>query len=344
LRHRDIELHLHPRDPRGAIRSVRLPPGKARLVGALVAGFALLLGLGAAASPRAIRVRLSARDYHAGVALRQELGNRLQALVTELAALEERARRLRQNAERIERAYGFDPDETGDGVDRHAAAIEAPSTIFARRIAEGNQSEGRLVRDLAAIDRSLRRLERFERDRPAEVRALPVGAPVSGGDVVLASGYGPRRSPYTQEMEFHAGIDLAAPRGTPVLAPAAGTVAWAGVLTARARDDWWRLGKVVVIRHGDRFRTIFGHLDAIRVRPGQSVKRGDVLGDLGETGWTTAPALHYEIRRLDGGDWIAVEPRVYLLTLPEAEVESPPRASPVADGPLPQPLPTEFRR
>jgi murein DD-endopeptidase MepM/ murein hydrolase activator NlpD len=116
------------------------------------------------------------------------------------------------------------------------------------------------------------------------------------------------------------------------------------VLTARSRDDWWRLGKAVVIRHGDRFRTIYGHLDAIKVRPGQGVSRGDVLGELGETGWTTAPALHYEIRRAEGSEWIAVEPREYLLTLPAAEIEAPPRASPVASGPLPQPLPPEFRR
>ena len=198
------------------------------------------------------------------------------------------------------------------------------------------------MRDLEFVGRSLARIETHERERPEEPQTLPVGAPISGESVVLASGFGPRRSPYTQEMEFHSGIDLAAPRGTPVASPAAGTVVWAGVLTARARDDWWRLGRTVVIRHGDRFRTLLGHLDSIRVRPGQRLERGDVVGTLGETGWTTAPSLHYEIRRLELGEWFAVDPREYLLSTPGDEGAAAP-VRPV-DGAQPQPLPPEFRR
>src|SRR5262245_48563772 len=107
MAHRDIELHLHPRDPRGRIRSLRLRPGVARRWGAGLVALALLFAAGLFCAPRAVRVRRSARDYRAGVALRQELGDRLQALLTRLELLARRGEMLRQRTARIERLYGL---------------------------------------------------------------------------------------------------------------------------------------------------------------------------------------------------------------------------------------------
>ena len=346
--HRDIELHLHPRDPRGRIRSIRLRPRVARRAGAALIALALLLLAGLLAAPRAVRVRLSARDYRAGVALRQELGDRLQALLARLDLLARRAGRLRQRTARIERIYGLavaDGAEEARSAEARAALAEGAPTIFAAQIAQGNRTERGLARDLEAIDAANARVEAFEREHPELTRELPVGAPVSGESVVLAGGFGPRRSPYTQEMEFHTGVDFAAPRGTPVVAPAAGVVAWAGVVTPQPSNDWWRLGRVVVLRHGSTYRTIFGHLDSASVTPGRRVAAGEKIGTVGESGWTTAPNLHYEIRHLESGEWTAADPIGYLLLLDERVRDGEPfQARAGAESVLPPPLPGQFKR
>ena len=146
-------------------------------------------------------------------------------------------------------------------------------------------------------------------------------------------------------MEFHSGVDFAAPRGTPVVAPAAGVVAWAGAVFPQPSNDWWRLGKVVVLRHGATFRTIFGHLDSIAVSPGRRVAAGERLGTVGETGWTTAPNLHYEIRRLEEGEWLAADPAGYLLSLDEPLRDAIAALTRAGDPAVrPQPLPSQFKR
>jgi murein DD-endopeptidase MepM/ murein hydrolase activator NlpD len=104
----------------------------------------------------------------------------------------------------------------------------------------------------------------------------PVLAPV--GD-----GFGPRGN------GFHAGIDLLAPRGTPVLAAGPGTVTWAG-----PRAGGW--GRLVVIRHPDGVRTLYAHLASISVKVGWQVAGGTILGRVGASGDATGPHLHFEVR------------------------------------------------
>jgi murein DD-endopeptidase MepM/ murein hydrolase activator NlpD len=312
----------------------------------LLALLLLLLVAGIAAAPRAIRIRLSARDYRAGVALRQELGDRLQALLARLELLARRAAALRERTARIERIYGIaaHAGETARPEAPRATTSEPAPTIFAAQIASGNRTERELAHDLEAIGAAIARIADFEGRHPVAAAELPVGAPLSGENVVLAGGFGPRRSPYTQEMEFHSGVDFAAPRGAAVVAPAAGVVVWAGTVTPQPGNEWWRLGRVVVLRHGAAFRTVFGHLDSIAVAPGKRVAAGDRLGTVGETGWTTAPNLHYEIRRESAGEWIAVDPIGYLLALPESERYAGAAARTPVDGLAPPPLPSQFKR
>jgi murein DD-endopeptidase MepM/ murein hydrolase activator NlpD len=339
---RDWELHLHPRDPRGKIRSLRLSPARVRRVFVLILLLVAWCAAGIAAAPRAIRTGRSQNDYRAGVALRQELGDRTEALVARLGQLAERGRELRDRLERVERLYGtFPPGAEGEPANRAAALPDA--TIFARRIADGRRAAGELENDLERVEASIGRISAHERAAPEVAATLPVRSPLGSDDVVLSSGFGPRRSPYTRELEFHSGIDFAAPRGTPVLAPADGVVAWTGVMSANPRSDWWRLGRTIVVRHGDRIRTLYGHLDAIEVRPGQKVRVGARLGRVGETGWTTAPHLHYEIRRLENGEWAPADPRQFLLALPAPDTRGLPESR-EGGAPLPAPLPRAFLR
>ncbi|MBC8259247.1 MAG: M23 family metallopeptidase [SAR324 cluster bacterium] len=113
----------------------------------------------------------------------------------------------------------------------------------------------------------------------------------------LSDRYGMRTDPFTKKREYHAGIDFRARRGTPVYAPADGVVR-----TASRKSGF---GLLVELQHGRgffpgkkksvRYRTRFAHLSKIKVRRGQQLKRGDILGLVGSTGRSTGPHLHYEI-------------------------------------------------
>jgi murein DD-endopeptidase MepM/ murein hydrolase activator NlpD len=148
----------------------------------------------------------------------------------------------------------------------------------------------------AEIDRLLR-LSSFELEKYAEVEAgmhdlkdrldhTPSIWPTKGW---LSRGYGMKNDPFTGYRRLHRGIDISNNTGTPIFAPAAGRVQ--SILTDRG------MGKVVVIDHGYGFVTRYGHLSQIGVKRGQLVERGEELGKMGSTGYSTGPHLHYEVWR-----------------------------------------------
>jgi murein DD-endopeptidase MepM/ murein hydrolase activator NlpD len=101
----------------------------------------------------------------------------------------------------------------------------------------------------------------------------------------LTSRYGHRVSPFTGRRQLHAGIDIAAATGTPIIAPARGRVVFAGYKG--------HLGRAIVIDHGYRMRTTFGHAHELSVERGQTVGRGQQIASIGSTGRSTGPHLHY---------------------------------------------------
>lgn len=117
----------------------------------------------------------------------------------------------------------------------------------------------------------------------------------------LTSGYGNRRSPFTGLLEHHEGLDIANSAGTEVIASADGVVAFAGTKSA--------YGMAVVINHGYGYQTTYGHLGAALVREGQRVKRGQKIGEMGNSGRSTGPHLHYNVA-LNG---LSVNPMSYIL-------------------------------
>jgi murein DD-endopeptidase MepM/ murein hydrolase activator NlpD len=127
---------------------------------------------------------------------------------------------------------------------------------------------------------------------------MPTVPPVKGH---LSSGFGWRASPFSRKASFHEGLDIVADAGTPVFAPAGGIVACVGRLPG--------LGHYLILDHGHGVTTRYGHLGRIRVKEGWKVKRGDRIAQVGTTGRTTGPHLHYEVRiknRLE-------DPRKFLL-------------------------------
>jgi murein DD-endopeptidase MepM/ murein hydrolase activator NlpD len=133
-------------------------------------------------------------------------------------------------------------------------------------------------------DRSAR-LEEFYRDQKLLLASTPSVWPVRG---YLSAGFGNRIDPFTGLKDFHSGIDISTPRGTAVAAPAEGTV-----VACNPRAGAY--GNAIIIDHGYGIVTRYGHLDGFNVKPGQRVKRGEVIGFVGSTGRSTAPHLHYEV-------------------------------------------------
>ena len=169
------------------------------------------------------------------------------------------------------------PEATSAGVGG-ATGMESQAPVLAPRA-------------LAAIDESLTsltrrsaQLEEFYRDQTLVLASTPSIWPVRG---YLSAGFGNRKDPFTGQRDFHSGIDISTPIGTRIFAPADGVVLSAAVQGA--------YGNSLMMDHGFGVVTRYGHLDAYAVRPGQRVRRGDLIGFVGNTGRSTGPHLHYEV-------------------------------------------------
>lgn len=123
--------------------------------------------------------------------------------------------------------------------------------------------------------------------------SLPAIQPVSNEDLTrMASGYGYRTDPVYKTTKFHAGMDFTAPRGTPIYATGDGKV-----IQADAANRGY--GNHVRIKHGYGYVTLYAHMSKFNCKVGQKVKRGDVIGYVGNTGKSVGPHCHYEVRKND---------------------------------------------
>jgi murein DD-endopeptidase MepM/ murein hydrolase activator NlpD len=121
------------------------------------------------------------------------------------------------------------------------------------------------------------------------------------GSAVTTSEFGWRLHPVIGNWLMHAGKDLAAPEGTPVVASLSGRVVMSGLAGG--------YGLAIEVEHDNpRRRTLYGHLSELYVREGQTVRQGEVIGRVGSTGLSTGPHLHFELRLPQEGGWVAVDP------------------------------------
>jgi murein DD-endopeptidase MepM/ murein hydrolase activator NlpD len=151
---------------------------------------------------------------------------------------------------------------------------------------------------ISGIESNIHKLDQFLLDKESFLNSTPTILPADGW---ITSYFGQRMSPWAGRLKMHEGLDVGAPYGTPVHAPADGIITYSGEKAG--------FGKFVQIDHGYGIETIYAHNQSLNVRSGQKIKRGYLLAAVGNTGHSTGPHLHYEVR-VNG---IAVDPLYFIL-------------------------------
>lgn len=309
-----LEIQFHPGDIRSRVRYFFFSHQQVRFI---LAGAALALVFGLLnllIFPGVVRDIMSRNAYRSLVQERSRQGERLQGSITRLGRLKRDSEAVHLRMSRIYMAYGLEGDESVGQGGFPFKVPPVPDSIYAGAVARAGQLEAEISEQLQVLDTFITEVQTFESAHGGQVRTTPSISPLRSRDFVLTSPFGTRRSPFTKKIDFHAGIDLAAPIGTPIRAPADGVVVFAGRYPLKQSVSWWRYGNLVALRNGDGFITLFGHCDEVRVRNGQRVEQGTVLATVGNTGWSTSPHLHYEVRHRDGEEGFRpVDPRIYIL-------------------------------
>jgi murein DD-endopeptidase MepM/ murein hydrolase activator NlpD len=171
---------------------------------------------------------------------------------------------------------------TGGPVE--TTALESASSVFSTSLASPEDTFGALRDLLQGLESRLNFVRRDVERRVQLANATPSIWPTRGA---LTSFFGGRSDPLTGEPAYHSGIDISAEKGQPVYATADGIVQSAGYT-----GDY---GNLIVLKHAFGLSTRYGHLSGYRVKTGDTVKRGDVIGYIGSTGRSTGSHLHYEI-------------------------------------------------
>jgi murein DD-endopeptidase MepM/ murein hydrolase activator NlpD len=184
------------------------------------------------------------------------------------------------------------------GSDQDAPAIPGPAPAAEQNPAALPGRLSSLESEASRQEQSLRELQEYFDDQRSLLASTPSIWPTRGW---VTSDFGTRLDPYSAERKMHQGLDIATPHGQPVYSPSDGTVVFTGTEGG--------YGKVLVVDHGYGVKTRYGHLSEIHVRLGDRIKRGDKVASVGNTGRSTGPHLHYEVR-VNG---IPENPRKFIL-------------------------------
>ena len=270
---------------------------RCKVVAIALAGFLGVAGAGAGvalavAGPKASvlgdigHLKQQVGDQDARVAeIKRDAQRDLDALAVKLGQLQAQSVRLNALGERLTQVgklddgeFDFDeePGQGGPEITTDTPAYTMPATL--------SDSIDRLSGQFDTQQAQLEALRDMLMDRNIESSLRPTGMPVNG---YISSYFGGRPDPFSGHAARHTGIDIAAPKGTPVTAVAEGMVTFAG-----QRSGY---GNVVEIDHGNGYMTRYAHNSAIMARPGQRVRVGDVIAKAGSTGRSTGSHVHFEV-------------------------------------------------
>ncbi|HXI12299.1 MAG TPA: peptidoglycan DD-metalloendopeptidase family protein [Thermoanaerobaculia bacterium] len=306
-----IEIQIHPSDIRRRVRYLFV--SRRAVIGLVTLGsiiLAFVLGSMAAAPSVIRRVYKSTSVF----LMRQEKAiqvERLRAHVSQMSSLEKAFDEHRLRVEKLLTVYDLETSTLGQG----GLSLSRGEEQRMSELEDARKREALLKSAIHRLERQVALLGRYERENADIIRHTPAVLPLPPDDFVLTAPFGQRINPFTKGPEFHKGLDLAARTGTSIFAAADGVVTFAGRVSLSQSVPWWRMGNVVVVEHGKRFVTIYGHCDTTLVTRGQEVHQGQTIATVGSTGWSTNSHLHYEIRSdlQNPGVFRAADPRIYIL-------------------------------
>ena len=171
------------------------------------------------------------------------------------------------------------------GTNRYKQLMEASNSEL---VVSTTRKMDMLRKQLYVQSNSLEELIEMGKNQEERMKCIPAIQPISNKDLKqTASGYGMRIDPVYRTPHFHSGMDFSAKIGTEIYATGDGKVIYSA----------WKqgYGNCVIIDHGYDFQTLYGHMSKYKVRVGQRVTRGQVIGEVGNTGKSTGPHLHYEV-------------------------------------------------
>lgn len=215
----------------------------------------------------------------------ETMGGDVESLGDRISALIEHGKKLRVLANLPE--IGEDTRKVGVGgplyyEEEDVLTLSPDAELLVSKV-QGDLDQ--LLREAALERSSLAEIEeRLTRDQALRDHT-PSIKPCEG---YFSSGFGMRRDPFTGRLQMHKGLDISGRTGTPIYATADGTV----MVTGYTRG----IGRYVIVDHGYGYGTMYGHLSEITVRRGAKVRRGEKIAEMGSTGRSTGPHLHYEVR------------------------------------------------
>ena len=272
----------------GAYRRFGLRPVPALAAVALLFLLPVLVGMGLKWSARAEisslqstaqRLDLENRNFRAATGELATQVQSLQAVVSELGA---KALVDTDTARAMDRLPAIVKSRAAGGP---IVSLPSSRSLFSPRVGGSPEDTFGVLRDLLyTLENRLQIVQPGLERRQALAAATPSIWPARGW---MNDGYGSRRDPFDGTADYHPGLDISADRGDPVVATANGTV------SSAQRSGAY--GNMIVIEHGFGISTRYAHLDTFRVKAGDAVRRGDVVGYAGSTGRSTGSHLHYEV-------------------------------------------------
>lgn len=231
-------------------------------------------------------------------------------LLTKLASLEQVVERTERVANRLELSMGVTSDEMQKGIgpivesdlSEPLAVKKFDSLNFSGEgsnlaFADLDMSIDDLETNAASVEERLQTVKELHSDRLTYWASIPSIWPTKGW---VTSSFGPRHRPIRGGTRMHKGIDVAAPSGTPILAPGDGVVTFSGYKRG--------LGRAIIVDHGYGVTSVYGHNSKNYVKEGDKIKRGEIIGSVGRTGLATGSHLHYQVE-VDG---VPVDPMKYI--------------------------------
>lgn len=191
--------------------------------------------------------------------------------------------------------FGIDPIDEAirkagfGGINRYE---QYKGYTYSELIIESKKNIDKLQKQLFIQSKSFDEVIHLAKNKAKMLASIPAIQPISNKELKrMASGFGRRIDPIYKTKKFHYGMDFAAPIGTPVYATGDGVIK--KIKKSRSKKDY---GNYILIDHGYEYESFYAHLDKVLVSKGKKVKRGDLIGHVGNTGKSTAPHLHYEVR------------------------------------------------